>query len=118
MRRCDRWDEGMVTAEAAVALPAVALLIAGALAVVLAVDRRLSVVDAAHAGARVAARGETDAAVGAAVGRVLSGATSAVSRHDGLVTVTVSDRVDLPVVRELTIHESATALDETALLLP
>ncbi len=108
----------MVTAEAAVALPAVAVLIAGALAIVVAVDRRLGVVDAAHAGARVAARGETDADVGAAVQRVLPGASASVRRSSGLVTVTVTDRVELPVVRGVTLHESATALDETALLAP
>jgi len=104
----------MVTAETAVALPAVALLFAGALAVVGAVDRRLSVVDAAHAGARVAARGQPDADVAGAVHRVVPGASVEVARSAGLVTVSVTSRVDLPVVSVVTVHADATALDETA----
>ena len=104
----------MVTAEAAVALPAVAILLAGVLAVVVALDHELRCVDAAHAGARVAARGQSDRDVTAAVQRVLPGAVTSIARAGGLVTVTVTTHVDLPVVRTVILRESATALDETA----
>jgi hypothetical protein len=116
--RIDDRQAGMVTAEAAVALPAVGLLLAGCLAVVVALDRRISCADAAQAGARVAARGEPDAAVGAAVRRVLPSASSTVARAEGLVTVTVRVALDLPVLGELHLDARATAADETAPIPP
>ena len=55
-------DDGYATAEAAVALPALLVVLALALGAVVTVDGQLRCVDAARAGARVAARGDSDAA--------------------------------------------------------
>ncbi|GIH70254.1 hypothetical protein Mth01_25070 [Sphaerimonospora thailandensis] len=51
-------ERGSVTAETAVALPALVLVLAAVLWAVTVVDARLRCVDAARAGARAAARGE------------------------------------------------------------
>ncbi|MEU3561720.1 TadE family type IV pilus minor pilin [Kitasatospora sp. NPDC006786] len=57
-----RGDAGFVTAETAVALPALVLLAAMLIWGVLAAATQIRCVDAARVGARAAARGETDAA--------------------------------------------------------
>ena len=56
-------DDGMVTAETAVVLPVLLLVLAGAVAAVVVVGAHLRVVDAAREGTRAAARGEDVAAV-------------------------------------------------------
>ena len=77
---------GLVTAELAVVLPA--LLLVPALG--LAVDQ-VRCVDAATAGARAAARGDSPAAVHAVAARSApSGSSVATTVGGGLVTVTVS----------------------------
>src|SRR5688500_20233283 len=61
-----RWwrrDAGMVTAETAVVLPVLLLVLAGAVAAVTVVGAQLRCVDAAREGARAAARGESVAEV-------------------------------------------------------
>src|SRR3569833_4685867 len=65
MRRRPRPDEeaGMVTAETAVVLPVLLLVLAAAVAAVTVVGAQLRCVDAAREGARAAARGETFAVV-------------------------------------------------------
>jgi secretion/DNA translocation related TadE-like protein len=80
---------GSVTAEVAIALPAVVLALAVVLAVGAVVVAQLRCIDAARAGARAAARGQPPAEVsavarriapgGARVGISLSGGTAAVS---------------------------------------
>ena len=55
-------DEGYATAEAAVALPALVVVLGLAIGAVVTVDGQLRCVDAARAAARVAARGDSDAA--------------------------------------------------------
>lgn len=67
-RRAAR-DAGMVTAELAVALPALLVVLAGALWALLAVAGQMRCVDAARVGARLAARGESAAVVRAAAER-------------------------------------------------
>jgi hypothetical protein len=55
-------DEGYATAEAAVALPALLVVLALAVGAVVSVGAQLRCVDAARAAARVAARGDSDTA--------------------------------------------------------
>jgi Flp pilus assembly protein TadG len=62
-RRPLRDERGMVTAETAVVLPVLLLVLAGAVAAVTVVGAQLRCVDAAREGARAAARGETFAVV-------------------------------------------------------
>ena len=84
---------GMVTAETAILLPALAMLLAGLLWVLAAVVGELRCIDAAREAARLAARGDpTSQAV--AVGRELSpaGARVAISRRNGRVVATVTAR--------------------------
>ncbi|WP_017625925.1 TadE family type IV pilus minor pilin [Nocardiopsis chromatogenes] len=56
-------ERGIATAETAVALPALALVLAVSIAAVNAVATHLACVDAARAGARALARGESEAVV-------------------------------------------------------
>ncbi len=76
---------------------------------------QLRVDDAARAGARMAARGESAATVGAESGRVAgSSAAVAVSATDGYITVSVSSPVDGPfgALFALTARSSVTARSE------
>ncbi|WP_255771302.1 TadE family type IV pilus minor pilin [Pseudarthrobacter sulfonivorans] len=88
---------GAVTAEFAVALPAVLLLLALLLSGAAAGVTQLRLEEAALAGARALARGEDPAAVEGIV-RTLAGtsATASVAADDGWLHVTVADRVDGP----------------------
>jgi len=85
-------DRGAVTAELAVGLVAVAVVLLAVLATGAATITRMACVDAARTGARVAALGESDAEVGAAAHRVLGarGGQVDLRREDGWVTVDVS----------------------------
>lgn len=85
-------DRGAVTAELAVGLVAVAAVLVALLATGTATLTRLTCLDAARTGARVAALGEPDGEVAAAARHVLGGraADVRVARDDGWVTVTVS----------------------------
>lgn len=85
-------DRGAVTAELAVGLVAVTVVLLAVLATGAATVTRLSCVDAARTAARLAALGEPDGAVVAAARRSLAGRGGAVAvrREDGWVTVTVS----------------------------
>ncbi len=85
---------GAVTAEFAVALPAVLLLLALLLAGSAAGVTQLRLEEAARAGARALARGEDAAAVGAIVRRLAGdSAASAVAFDGDWLSVTVSGRV-------------------------
>jgi Flp pilus assembly protein TadG len=89
-------DSGFVTAETAMALPCLILVLSVLLAVVHALRSELAAQDAAAVGARLAARGESLAAVGRATRAVApAGSAVAVSRADGLVRVAVTARVQL-----------------------
>jgi Flp pilus assembly protein TadG len=81
----------MVTAETAVVLPVLLLVLAGAVAAVTLVGAQLRCVDAAREGARAAARGDSVAAVTALVDRAApDGAVVAVAVDDTEVRVTVT----------------------------
>lgn len=89
--RRDVADRGAVTAELAVGTVAVAVVLVAVLATGAATVARLTCLDAARTGARVAALGEPDGDVVAAARRVLGGRGDVhVARDDGWVTVTAS----------------------------
>jgi len=105
----------MVTAETAVVLPVLLLVLAGAVAAVVLVGAQLRCVDAAREGARAAARGEAASVVADLAGRAgpHGAAVSAVTAGDR-VRVTVSARVQPlgPLPLALTVSATATALVE------
>jgi Flp pilus assembly protein TadG len=89
-----RGEAGMVTAETAVVLPVLLLVLAGAVAAVTVVGAQLRCVDAAREGARAAARGEDTALVTALAGRAApDGAATTVAGDETTVTVTVTAEV-------------------------
>jgi TadE-like protein len=92
-RRGSRCERGMVTAEFAVVLPAVVLVLALSLgALGLALDQ-IRCVDAARAGARAASRGDSPGAVILVAGRAApSGAVVSVGTSGDLVSVLVVSR--------------------------
>lgn len=95
-RACARGEtsRGAVTAEFAVALPAVVLLLALLLAGSAAGVTQLRLEEAARAGARALARGEDGAAVNAVVRRLAGDSAASTVAFDGeWLSVTVSDRV-------------------------
>jgi Flp pilus assembly protein TadG len=105
----------MVTAETAVVLPVLLLVLAGAVAAVVLVGAQLRCVDAAREGARAAARGEAAAVVADLAGLAgPAGASVRTASSGDRVTVTVSARVRPlgPVPLALTVSASSTALTE------
>ena len=89
-----RRDRGSVTAELAVGLPAVVLLLVALLTVASSAIAQTRCTDAARAGARAAALGEPDSEVATTSLRLAGAEASiAVSRADGWVTVEVSSPV-------------------------
>lgn len=89
-----RDDHGAVTAELAVALPAVVLVLAALLVVVVAGVTQVRVVDAARAGARAASAGEDADQVREVVVRTAGpSATSTLDSGGVWVTVTVRSSV-------------------------
>lgn len=87
-------ERGSVTAELALALPSVVLVLAAVLLTAAAAGVRLQCAEAARAGARAAAIGVDDAAVAAVARQVAgSGATVTVRRDPPWVEVTVTGSV-------------------------
>ncbi|MEO3811328.1 TadE family type IV pilus minor pilin [Sphaerisporangium sp. B11E5] len=87
-------EEGSVTAEMAVGLPTLALVLGGALWAVAVVGVQLECVDAARTGARAAARGESLDAVRRMAGLAApAGAVVSVTRDAELSRVTISATV-------------------------
>ena|SRR5215218_159436 len=105
----------MVSAETAVVLPVLLLVLVGAVAAVTVVGAQLRCVDAAREGARAASRGEDPAVVTALVARAAPrGAGSTVSAGGAEVRVTVSARIAPlgPVPLRITVSAEAVALRE------
>lgn len=91
-----RPDHGMVTAETAVVLPVLVLVLAAALWAVAAAGAQLRCVDSAREGARAVARGEPTAVAVAASRRVAPGADVVVEPAGDVVGVVVRLRVRPP----------------------
>lgn len=90
-------DQGTVTAEFAVALPAVVFLLALLLAAASAGVTQLRLEEGARAGARALARGDDSAAVGQIVSTLAGASASVVVGAEGeWLSVTVTDRVGGP----------------------
>jgi hypothetical protein len=110
-----RRDGGMATAELAVVLPTLVLVIAAALTMISVVLAQLRCVDAAREAARSAARGEPAAVVRSVASQAAPAGASVEIRPGGdEVRVTVSSRAGragglLPVIR---VSASAVALRE------
>jgi len=105
----------MVTAETAVVLPVLLLVLAGAVAAVTIVGAQLRCVDAAREGARAAARGEEMAVVRSLTAEVAPpGADVTVSVGNEEVRVVVSARVAAlgPVPLHVSVSAEAVALLE------
>jgi Flp pilus assembly protein TadG len=105
----------MVTAETAVVLPVLLLVLAAAVAAVTVVGAQVRCVDAAREGARAAARGEDVAAVRALVARAApAGAEVRVSVGPEEVQVVVSARISPlgPVPLSAPVSAEAVALVE------
>lgn len=94
MHRRSKTDRGSVTAETAVLLPVLLVVLTAALGVLACVAAQLSCVDAARAGARAAARGDSPASVRATAERLgPEHAEVRLVEGDGTVEVQVSARV-------------------------
>ncbi|MBO3083419.1 TadE family type IV pilus minor pilin [Cellulomonas fengjieae] len=94
MTAAGRRDRGSVTAELAVGLPVVVVLLTALLTIASTAVTQTRCTDAARAAARAAALGEPDPAVLATARRLAGDAASvAVTRADAWVTVEVSARV-------------------------
>ena len=83
-------DRGSVTAEFAVALPAIALVLAACLGSVHLVAQQVRLTDAAADAARALGRGETSAVAESIAMRVSGGARMAVAEDSMFVCVTLS----------------------------
>lgn len=93
-------DDGMVTAELALTLPTIVVVLAAAVTVLLAVATQLRCADAAATAARLAARGEPPSTARAAA-RAIAGAAAVVqvSAEGGDVVVEVQAPAVLPQLR-------------------
>ncbi|WP_244523800.1 TadE family type IV pilus minor pilin [Blastococcus sp. DSM 46786] len=116
-----RGEAGMVTAETAVVLPVLLLVLAGAVAAVTVVGAQLRCVDAAREGARAAARGEDAAVVAEWAGRAApAGARTGLTGSGDEVRVTVAAEVRPlgPLPWRVTVVAEAVAWREPAAGLP
>ncbi|WP_307843231.1 TadE family type IV pilus minor pilin [Arthrobacter sp. MSA 4-2] len=103
-------ERGSVTAEMAVALPVLVLLLGVLLGAATVGVAQLRLEEAARAGAREIARGETRASVEATVRRLAGpGAGLDVAGDGGWTSVTVATQVQGPFLNLLEIRLSATA---------
>ncbi len=107
-------DDGYATAEAAVVLPSLVLVLMLAVALVAAVGTELGCVDAAREGARQVSRGETDAtARTASLAVAPRDATVSFRHHSGWVQVEVKKRLrPWHLMPALTLRATARAEEE------
>jgi len=104
-------DDGMVTAELAVAFPTIVVVLVAALTALFAVSTELRCTDAAATAARLVARGESaEAAQSAARAIAGSRATVQVTTRGGSVLVDVRAPAQLPLLHTL-LHLSAVSAD-------
>ena len=90
-------EDGMVTAELAVALPTAVVVLLAAISALLAVGTQLRCTDAAATAARLVARGEATGAARAAA-LTIAGENASVAVATGSATVTVTVRAPVPLV--------------------
>ncbi|OUM42014.1 hypothetical protein B8W73_10400 [Arthrobacter agilis] len=110
MGRAGHGQRGAVTAEVAVVLPILVVLLALLLGTAHIGTVQLQLEEAARAGAREAMRGESSASVEQTVRRLAgSNATTSVAVRSGWTTVEVRARVEGPVVDLMGIELTATA---------
>lgn len=104
-------DAGMVTAELAVALPTVVVVLVAALTGLSAVATELRCTDAAATAARLVARGESMETARSAA-RAIAGdeATVQLSTHGGSVVVDVRSPAGIPLIHSL-LHLPAVSAD-------
>lgn len=104
----------MVTAEIAVAIPALMLLLAAALTAITVIGGQLRCVDAAREAARALARDESSRVARSLADQVAPGATVSVSTADDRVTAEVRARIRPlgGVLPAFTVHAVAVALHE------
>ncbi len=108
-------DAGYVTAETAVVVPSLVLLVGMLLWGLTSAAALIECVDAARAGARAAARGEPEQGVLRAARSVAPpGARARLMKKDDLVRVTVTGRSAGPGPLSLPLHAEAVALAERA----
>lgn len=111
-------ESGSVTAELALALPTLVLILAVGLWLQGAVALQARCQDAARAGARAAARGDADGAIRAALaGSLPAGAVVGISRAGRVVTVSVRAIPSVPgglasLVTPPSVTGTASAVDE------
>lgn len=109
----DFGDRGSVTAEAAVAVPALVMFTMGLVWALMAASAQIQCVDAARAGARAAARSEPRAAaVAAARSAAPSGSAVTLSRNGDLWRVRVEADTPGPGVLALALSAEAVAFAE------
>lgn len=115
-----RRDRGSATAEIAVALPGLVLIMVAALWGVMVASVQLACTDAARSGARAAARGESLDTVRTVVAHAVpSGAEVQASRDAETAEVVVTVRVDAPGpsgLPPITVHARAIAATEPGAL--
>jgi len=109
----------MVTAELAIAVPTLLLLLSICVGVVAVVAARVRCIDAAAVAARLTARGENGEMVLAQARSIVPGAVLTVRRSaDGFVDVDVRQQLHLPVLGSLlpgvTVAEHLAVPDESA----
>jgi hypothetical protein len=116
IRHRERPERGSATAETAVALPALVVVLALCLWVLGVAAATLRCAEAARAAARAAARGEPPSGVGDTAARTAGRpVTTTTTAHGDLLTVRVSWRVaaHVPLLGRLipafTVHQTATA---------
>ena len=103
-------DEGMVTAELAVALPTVVIVLLAAVSALVAVSTQLRCTDAAATAARLVARGESVSVARAAARDVVGTDTRVqVTTDHGSVTVLVRAAAGVPLLGSLLRLPSVTA---------
>lgn len=93
-----RDDRGSVTAEFAVVLPAVVLVLALGAGVLSACGRQVRLQDAAADAARLIARGDSADRARAVVARAVDGATVEIVHRDDLVCAEASASAGVPLV--------------------
>ncbi len=98
-RKLGRDQSGMVTAELAVALVGLVVVLAMILFAVAVAVAHIRTQEAARVGARAAARGEAGGDVTAAAHRAAPGSSVEVQRSGERVRVVVRDRLRLPMLR-------------------